>query len=45
VALGGPDEDLPLNTKRLSDKVLIAWVGNHMQTIDVVALSTAKADV
>jgi len=36
------DDALPLNTRRLSDRVLVAWVGNHMQTIDVLALSTAR---
>jgi glyoxylase-like metal-dependent hydrolase (beta-lactamase superfamily II) len=42
-AIGPPGgEDLPLNTKRLSDKVFIAWVGDYMQTIDVVALKTAR---
>lgn len=45
-ARSGPaDDELPLNTKRLGDKVLIAWVGDHMQTIDVVALSTARGIV
>jgi glyoxylase-like metal-dependent hydrolase (beta-lactamase superfamily II) len=40
---GGPTDDaLPLNTRRLSDRVLVAWVGNCMQTIDVLALSTAR---
>ena len=38
-------DELPLNTKRLGGRVLIAWVGNHMQTIDVVALSTARGIV
>lgn len=39
---GGHGEDpparrrLPLNTKRLSDRVLIAWVGDYMQTINAV---------
>jgi len=39
------ENQLPLNTRRLSDRVLIAWVGDHMQTIDVVALSTARGIV
>jgi glyoxylase-like metal-dependent hydrolase (beta-lactamase superfamily II) len=39
------EEDLPLHTKRLSDRVLIAWVGDYMQTIDVVALATARGIV
>lgn len=38
-------EELPLNLRRLSDRVLIAWVGNHMQTIDVVGLRTARGMV
>jgi hypothetical protein len=50
VGLSGPlpftalqaGDELALNLKRLSDRVLIAWVGNHMQTIDVVGLRTAR---
>jgi len=38
-------DELPLHTKRMSDRVLIAWVGDAMQTIDVVALSTARGIV
>jgi len=34
--------DLPLHTQKLGDRVLLAWVGDHMQTIRVVALSTAR---
>ncbi len=40
-----PAEALPLHTERLSDKVLLAWVGDLMQTIRVVALSTARGVV
>jgi len=36
------EDELPLNTHRLSERVLIAWVGSHVQTIDVVALKTAR---
>jgi glyoxylase-like metal-dependent hydrolase (beta-lactamase superfamily II) len=39
------EDELPLHTKRLSDRVLIAWVGDYMQTIDVVALATARGIV
>jgi glyoxylase-like metal-dependent hydrolase (beta-lactamase superfamily II) len=42
---GQTGNDLPLNTRRLSDKVLVAWVGDHTQTIDVVALSTLRSIV
>jgi glyoxylase-like metal-dependent hydrolase (beta-lactamase superfamily II) len=34
-----------LNTRRLSDGVFTAWVGDYMQTIRVVALSTARGIV
>lgn len=36
---------LPLHTQRFSEKVLFAWVGDSMQTIRVVALSTARGVV
>jgi cyclase len=39
------DNELPLRTQRLSDRVLFAWVGDHMQMIRVVALSTARGVV
>jgi len=39
------DNELPLHTQKLSDKVLVAWVGDYMQTIRVVALSTARGIV
>ncbi len=35
-------DELPLNTRRVGERVLVAWVGDHMQTIDVIALSTAR---
>jgi len=35
-------DELPLHTQRLSDRVLFAWVGDHMQMIRVVALLTAR---
>ena len=37
--------DLPLHTERFGDRVLFAWVGDYMQTIRVVALSTARGVV
>ena len=37
--------ELPLNRKRLSDRVLVVWVGDYMQMIDVVALATEKGIV
>ena len=37
--------DLPLHAQKFSDKVLFAWVGDDMQTIRVVALSTARGVV
>src|SRR4030042_4546925 len=39
------DEELPLHTEKLSDRVVFAWVGDHMQMIRVVALSTARGMV
>ena len=39
---GQTSADLPLHTQKLGDRVLLAWVGDHMQTIRVVALSTAR---
>jgi glyoxylase-like metal-dependent hydrolase (beta-lactamase superfamily II) len=42
---GQKDEELPLHTQKLSDKILLAWVGDYMQTIRVVALSTARGIV
>lgn len=37
--------ELPLHTQRLSDRILLAWVGDAMQTIRVAALSTARGIV
>ena len=37
--------ELPLHTERFSERVLFAWVGDYMQTIRVVALSTARGVV
>jgi glyoxylase-like metal-dependent hydrolase (beta-lactamase superfamily II)/ketosteroid isomerase-like protein len=39
---GQTGDELPLHTQKFSDKVLFAWVGDYMQTIRVVALSTAR---
>jgi glyoxylase-like metal-dependent hydrolase (beta-lactamase superfamily II) len=41
----GTQDELPLHTRKYSDKVLFAWVGDVMQTIRVVALSTARGVV
>jgi glyoxylase-like metal-dependent hydrolase (beta-lactamase superfamily II) len=37
--------DLPLHTQKFGDRVLFAWVGDHMQLIRVVALSTSRGVV
>jgi glyoxylase-like metal-dependent hydrolase (beta-lactamase superfamily II) len=37
--------ELPLHQKRLSDKVLIVWIGDYMQQIATVALATEKGIV
>jgi glyoxylase-like metal-dependent hydrolase (beta-lactamase superfamily II) len=37
--------DLPLHKKRYSDRVLIVWIGDHMQQIATVALATEKGIV
>jgi glyoxylase-like metal-dependent hydrolase (beta-lactamase superfamily II) len=34
--------ELPLHKKRLSDRVLIVWIGDYMQQIATVALATEK---
>jgi hypothetical protein len=39
-AQGG--EDLPLHKKKLSERVLVVWVGDAMQMIKTVALATRK---
>ena len=44
-ACGQTADELPLHTQKLSDKVLLAWVCDYMQTIRVVALSTARGVV
>ncbi len=38
-------EELPLHKKRLSERVLIVWIGDHMQLIAAVALATEKGIV
>jgi len=42
---GQSDDELPLHIQKLSDRVLFVWVGDHMQMIRVVALSTARGIV
>jgi cyclase len=37
--------ELPLHQKKLSDKVLIVWIGDYMQQIATVALATEKGIV
>ena len=39
------DSELPLHQKRLSEKVIIVWTGDHMQTIATVALATERGIV
>ena len=39
------DSELPLHQKRLSEKVIIVWAGDHMQTIATVALATERGIV
>ncbi len=43
--LARAQEGLPLHSKRLSERVLIAWTGDRMQSIATVALATAKGVV
>jgi glyoxylase-like metal-dependent hydrolase (beta-lactamase superfamily II) len=45
VSLQAEIRELPLNKKRLSDKVLIVWIGDYMQQIATVALATEKGIV
>jgi len=45
VPISQTSADLPLHTQKLGDRVLLAWVGDYMQTIRVVALSTARGVV
>ncbi len=40
--LGQVKDELPLHTQKMGDKVFLAWVGDYMQTIRVVSLSTAR---
>jgi len=42
---GRSGDELPLHITKSSDKVLFAWVGDAMQTIRVIALSTARGVV
>jgi glyoxylase-like metal-dependent hydrolase (beta-lactamase superfamily II) len=37
--------ELPLHQKRLSERALVVWTGDYMQTIATVALATAKGIV
>ena len=39
------EAELPLHQKRFSDRVLIVWMGDQMQTIATVALATEKGIV
>jgi glyoxylase-like metal-dependent hydrolase (beta-lactamase superfamily II) len=39
------ESELPLNHKRLSEKVLVVWIGDYMQSIATVALATEKGIV
>jgi glyoxylase-like metal-dependent hydrolase (beta-lactamase superfamily II) len=39
------DVELPLHKKRLSDRVLLVWTGDQMQTIATVALATEEGIV
>jgi glyoxylase-like metal-dependent hydrolase (beta-lactamase superfamily II) len=43
--LGQADVELPLHQKRLSDRVLIVWTCDYMQSIATVALATEKGIV
>jgi len=42
---GRVDPEMPLRQKRLSDKVLLVWAGDHLQTIATVAVATKKGIV
>jgi glyoxylase-like metal-dependent hydrolase (beta-lactamase superfamily II) len=39
------EQNLPIHKKRLSDKVLIVWTGDYVQTIATVALAAEKGIV
>jgi glyoxylase-like metal-dependent hydrolase (beta-lactamase superfamily II) len=43
--LSQAEYELPINTKRLSEKVLFVWSCDHMQTIATVALAAEKGIV
>ena len=40
-----PENELPLHKKKLSDKVLVVWTGDYIQTIAVLALSSREGIV
>lgn len=39
------ESDLPLHQKKLSEKIIVVWTGDYMQTISVVAIATKKGIV
>lgn len=39
------ESELPLRQKKLSEKVLVVWIGDYMQTIATVALATSRGIV
>lgn len=39
------ESDLPLHQKKLSEKVIVVWTGDYMQTVSVVAIATKKGIV
>lgn len=39
------ESELPLNQNRLSERVLVVWIGDYMQSIATVALATDKGIV
>ena len=45
ITAGQVGDELPLHIQKFGDRVLFAWVGDYMQTIRVVALSTARGIV
>jgi len=42
---GQASDELPLHIEKLSERALFAWLGDYMQLIKVVALSTARGVV
>jgi hypothetical protein len=44
-AVGTADEELPLHTQRLSNRIFLAWVGDYMQSMRVVAFATTRGIV